>query len=309
MIDRFRGTAKPVVLVVDDAPANIHMLVEALRDEYDIKVAVRGNQALELAERDPQPDIILLDIQMPDMDGLEVCRRLKSQDATRHIPVIFVTAETSWAVEHTCFEVGGVDFVTKPFSIPVVRARVRTHVTLKHRTDMLERLAQLDGLTGIANRRRFDEALLTEWMRCAQHQMPLSLILADVDHFKQFNDTYGHGAGDHCLRGIAGILEANAGRPGDLAARYGGEEFVMLLPMTHQEGARQVAERVREQVSRWHIEAGHDSTRKKVTISAGCATAHPKSDVDPIILIKSADDLLYHAKNNGRNQVAGAEIS
>lgn len=308
MTDRSRPTGKPVVLVVDDAPANIHMLVEALRDEYDIKVAVRGTQALELAERHPQPDIILLDIQMPEMDGLEVCRRLKNQDSTRHIPVIFVTAESSWTVEHTSFEVGGVDYVTKPFSIPVVRARVRTHVTLKRHSDMLERLAQLDGLTGIANRRRFDEALLTEWMRCSQHQMPLSLIMLDVDHFKKFNDTYGHGAGDHCLRGIAGILESNAGRPGDLAARYGGEEFVMLLPMTNQEGARQVAERIREQTSRWHIEAGHDSTRKRVTISAGCATTYPKAGVDPVVLIKAADELLYQAKNNGRNQVAGAEF-
>jgi diguanylate cyclase (GGDEF)-like protein len=300
---------KPVVMVVDDAPANIHILVEGLRDEYEMMVATRGAQALELAVREPQPDLILLDMVMPEMDGHEVCRRLKDDDRTRNIPVIFVTAETSVAMEQQSFELGAVDYVIKPFSLPIVRARVRTHVTLKHRTDMLERLAQLDGLTGIANRRRFDEALETEWSRCARHAMPLSLIIADVDHFKHFNDTYGHGAGDKCLRSIASILQENAARPGDLAARYGGEEFVLLLPFTVHQGAIKVAERLRAQVADSHTMATQSNARRRVTISAGCATTVPGNDKDPASLLRAADEMLYKAKHEGRNRVCGVELA
>jgi diguanylate cyclase (GGDEF)-like protein len=302
-----RNSVRPIILVVDDAPANIHILVEGLRDEYEIMVATRGLQALELANRDPQPDLILLDMVMPEMDGHEVCRQLKNNDKTRNIPVIFVTAETSWETEQQSFELGAVDYVTKPFSLPVVRARVRTHVTLKHRTDLLERLAQMDGLTGIANRRRFDEALQAEWARCAHHNLPLSLVLADVDHFKRFNDTFGHGAGDKCLRGVAAIIQENAARPGDLAARYGGEEFVLLLPLTDHKGAVQVAERLRAQVAAWDSGLAPDNTRRRITISAGCATVLPRAAADPFSLVRTADEMLYKAKNSGRNQVCSTD--
>ncbi len=299
---------KPLILVVDDTPANIHILVEALREDYDVMVATRGAQALELARSEPQPDLILLDMMMPGMNGHEVCRQLKDNDETRDIPVIFVTADNSLDSEQLSFELGAVDYVTKPFSLPVVRARVRTHVTLKHRTDLLERLAKLDGLTEIANRRRFDELLEMEWQRCARKQVPLSAIIADVDHFKNYNDTYGHGAGDKCLRGLGRLLESVAVRPGDLAARYGGEEFAVLLPFTPHDGAAHVAEKLRELVEEWCVDSGASAIPRRITISAGFATIIPKADGDPSVLIKAADEMLYKAKREGRNLVFGKEL-
>ncbi len=299
---------KPLILVVDDTPANIHILVEALREDYDVMVATRGPQAIELAGGEPQPDLILLDMMMPGMDGHEVCRQLKSDDKTRDLPVIFITADTSAASEQLSFELGAVDYVTKPFSLPVVKARVRTHVILKQRTDMLERLAKLDGLTEITNRRRFDEILEMEWQRCARKQVPLSAIMADVDHFKLFNDTYGHGAGDKCLRGLGRLLEGVAARPGDLAARYGGEEFAMLLPFTPYDGAEFVAEKLRKEAAGWRVDSSPGSTMRRITISAGFATIIPKSDGDPSVLIRAADEMLYKAKREGRNRTFGKQI-
>ncbi len=299
---------KPAIMVVDDTPANIRILVEALREEYDVIVATRGEQALELAAIEPQPDLILLDMMMPEMDGHEVCRRLKEDDSTRDIPIIFVTADDSSITEQKSFELGAVDYVTKPFSLPVVRARVRTHVTLKQKTDMLERLAQLDGLTGIANRRRFDEILNLEWQRCGQKQMPLSVIIADVDHFKLFNDTYGHGAGDKCLRDIGYVLGKVASRPGDLAARYGGEEFALLLPLTPADGAALVAEKLRDAVANFPITSGSEMTSRRVTVSVGVSTVIPSENKNRADLVKAADMMLYQAKHEGRNRVCSQDL-
>jgi len=309
MINESEETGKAVILVVDDTPANIKILVEALRSDYDVMVATRGEQALELAAGEMQPDLILLDMMMPEMDGHEVCRRLKSNDRTRDIPVIFITAESSPQSEEKSFELGAVDYVIKPFSLPIVRARVRTHVTLKHRTDMLARLALLDGLTGIPNRRRFDELLEMEWQRCLQKQMPISIIMADVDHFKLYNDTYGHGAGDKCLAGIGKILREVASRPGDLAARYGGEEFSMLLPFTPHDGALQVAENLRKKVSGTQVDSTSGATSRRVTVSVGVATVVPRPDMDPADLLKAGDEMLYQAKGDGRNRVCGRNMN
>ena len=299
--------SKPIVLVVDDTPANIHVLVEALRDDYDMMAATRGKQALELAAGSPQPDLVLLDMMMPEMDGHEVCRRLKEDARTKDIPVIFITAITSDLNEEKSFELGAVDYVTKPFSLPIVRARVRTHIMLKTRTDLLERLSNLDGLTGIANRRRFDEILSTEWSRCLRQKCPISIVLADVDHFKQYNDKHGHGAGDDCLRGLAVLLEQAGARPGDLAARYGGEEFVILLPFTDLDGALAVGEKLRILALEWCPD-NSGSGEKKVTISAGVATTVPTEDSTPEMLVNAADELLYKAKREGRNRVCSAEV-
>lgn len=294
---------RPIVLVVDDVAANIQILAEALRTEYRIRIASRGEDALRLAQRTPQPDLILLDVMMPDMDGYEVCRRLKEDERTQNIPVMFVTARDDAEAEEYGLRLGAVDYIIKPYRLPVVKARVRNHVALKQKTDLLERLALIDGLTGIPNRRNFDERFEVEWRRALRDGKSLALILVDVDHFKAYNDHYGHGAGDVCLRGVARTLLLRLGRPADMVARYGGEEFVVLLPETDLNGACRVAERMREQV--WQLDIAHERADSgRVTISLGVAAMLPSmaEQQQSSLLLAQADAGLYQAKLGGRNR-------
>lgn len=302
--------ARSKILVVDDIPSNVHVLSRILKDEHDIYFATDGAKALELAQS-RLPDLVLLDIMMPGMDGYEVCSRLKTDPITRDIPVIFISAKSEVEDETYGLEVGAIDFISKPISPPIVKARVRNHLLLKRQTDLLRTLSFADGLTGIANRRRFDEVLLREWRRCGRVQLPLSLIMLDVDQFKPYNDHYGHQAGDECLRAVAQLLAEQMMRPGDLIARYGGEEFVCLLPETDEDGAVQVAERLRETVADRRLPHAVSHVADHVTISLGVATARPMLDDTPERLTQLADGLLYEAKRAGRNRVCsgGVEVS
>jgi diguanylate cyclase (GGDEF)-like protein len=206
------------------------------------------------------------------------------------------------------FSLGAVDYIPKPFELPLVIARVRTHLNLKLRTDLLEAQASIDALTGIANRRRFDEALRTEWRRAARNIMPLSLLIFDVDHFKNYNDQYGHGAGDDCLRHIGEALQRAELRPGDFVARYGGEEFAVILPSCHSAGARAIAERIRGVIEGLQIRHEHSSCASVVTVSIGCATQKPAQGGDVSGLFLAADMALYRAKQEGRNRVCTAAL-
>jgi len=292
---------RPRILVVDDQPTNIQTLYQVLKGEYDVAMATDGSQAIELCQRRP-PDLVLLDVVMPGIDGFEVCRRLKTDPATRDVPVIFVTARDSTEDETLGLEVGAVDFIAKPVNPPVVRARVRTHVALKRQADLLRSLAFNDGLTGVANRRWFDERLQVEWLRCRRNKLPLSLILLDLDHFKAYNDRYGHQAGDDCLRAVAAAMKSRLGRPADLLARYGGEEFVCLLPETPIDGARAKAEDLGRAVLDLALPHADSPTAAVVTISRGVATAAPALDGSQNELLQRADELLYAAKRAGRNR-------
>ncbi|ALJ36203.1 diguanylate cyclase [Azospirillum brasilense] len=302
--------ARSKILVVDDIPSNVHVLSRILKDEHDIYFATDGAKALELAQS-RLPDLVLLDIMMPGMDGYEVCSRLKTDPVTRDIPVIFISAKSEVEDETYGLEVGAIDFISKPISPPIVKARVRNHLLLKRQTDLLRTLSFNDGLTGIANRRRFDEVLLREWRRCGRAQLPLSLIMLDVDQFKPYNDHYGHQAGDECLRAVAQLLAEQMMRPGDLIARYGGEEFVCLLPETDEDGAVQVAERLRRTVADRRLPHAVSHVADHVTISLGVATARPMLDDTPERLTQLADGLLYEAKRAGRNRVCsgGVEVA
>ncbi|AWJ90840.1 diguanylate cyclase response regulator [Azospirillum baldaniorum] len=302
--------ARSKILVVDDIPSNVHVLSRILKDDHDIYFATDGAKALELAQS-RLPDLVLLDIMMPGMDGYEVCSRLKTDPITRDIPVIFISAKSEVEDETYGLEVGAIDFISKPISPPIVKARVRNHLLLKRQTDLLRTLSFADGLTGIANRRRFDEVLLREWRRCGRVQLPLSLIMLDVDQFKPYNDHYGHQAGDECLRAVAQLLAEQMMRPGDLIARYGGEEFVCLLPETDEGGAVQVAERLRETVADRRLPHAVSHVADHVTISLGVATARPTLDDTPDRLTQLADGLLYEAKRAGRNRVCsgGVEVA
>lgn len=293
---------KPRVLIVDDTPDNLHLLAEMLGEDYEVRIATGGQRALELASRDDlRPDLILLDVMMPGMSGFEVCRAIKESDATRNIPIIFVTAKDGQENEARGLSLGAVDYITKPFHLAIVLARVRNHINLKLKSDQLERYANLDGLTDIANRRRFDETLEKEWLRAMRDGRELSLAIMDIDCFKQFNDIYGHGAGDECLRRAARALQGALSRPADLLARYGGEEFAVVLPDTGEQGGRNIAQRLLDAVSGLRIRHRGNSAGDVVTLSIGCATTLPNRDTTPRQLLDAADDLLYAAKEGGRN--------
>jgi len=232
----FPVQTRPRLLVVDDQPANIQVLYQILSSDYQVFMATSGAQALALCAA-RQPDLVLLDLIMPDMDGYQVCQRLKEDAVTRDIPVIFITAQTDESAEEMGFDLGAVDFISKPINPRIVKARVKTHLMLKAQSDLLRSWAYLDGLTGVHNRRFFDERVNAEMGRAIRNQTPLSLVMLDVDFFKRFNDHYGHQAGDDCLRRVAGTLKNSLMRGGDHVARYGGEEFVCLLPDTDFAGA------------------------------------------------------------------------
>jgi diguanylate cyclase (GGDEF)-like protein len=290
------------VLIVDDQPANVRVMAEALSDTYEIFFATSGAKALEIAAGS-NIDLVLLDVVMPDLDGFEVCRRLKEDERTNAIPVIFVTAREEESDETRGFDLGAVDYITKPIRPPIVRARVRMQLDLKHARDLLERLALIDPLTGIANRRRFEAALDDEWRRAARHSSWFSLAIVDVDDFKAYNDAYGHTRGDDCLRAVAHQLAVVARRPGDVVARYGGEEFAIVLPATDGEAMSAQMQRLLAAVESLNL--GHPRSRcaDHVTISIGSVsvTASPAGQATDVV--EAADRLLYQAKENGRNQV------
>jgi len=294
---------KPLVLIVDDTPTNIQVLAEALRTEYRVKVAASGKAAFDVIAKQGLPDLILLDVMMPEMDGYEVCRKLKQNPRTQAIPVIFVTAKTEVEDEERGLKLGAVDYIAKPFHLAIVSARVRNHINLKLMTNLLESRAMLDGLTNIANRRHFDEQLDREWKRAQRTATALTLIMVDIDYFKPYNDHYGHGAGDACLQKVAAELADSVERPPDLVARYGGEEFVVLLPATDAAGAGQIAERIRARIEALGIAHEYSAAAQRVTVSMGLASCVPVTGEAAASLLEKADRMLYRAKAAGRNQV------
>lgn len=300
------AATKARLLVVDDQPINIQVMNQIFADQYQVFMATSGQQALDFCQRSP-PDLILLDIVMPNMDGFEVCAALKAAPETRDIPVIFVTAHTHASEETRGLEAGAVDFISKPVNPAVVRARVKTQMTLKRQSDLMRQLVFMDGLTCVFNRRYFDQQLLTEMARAVRAQHPLSLIMLDVDFFKRFNDHYGHQAGDDCLRQVAQTLQQALRRPADLVARYGGEEFVCVLPETHFEQAMNLARELELSVRRKAIRHA-DSVADVVTISVGVAGFTAGASGDAASLVALADAQLYQAKASGRGRVCGRTL-
>jgi diguanylate cyclase (GGDEF)-like protein len=288
---------------VDDTPENITILMEILQDQYNLSVAVDGATALEIAVSEGPPDLILLDIMMPGIDGYEVCKRLKSDPKTADIPVIFVTAMSEVEDEAKGLVLGAIDYIRKPISPAIVSARVKNHLELKRHRDLLKDLSSIDGLTSIANRRRFDDTLAQEWSRCIRSSQPIALIMIDIDFFKEYNDNYGHLAGDDCLKLVAQTLESSVRRAGDLVARYGGEEFVVLLPETNLDGAIVVADTLKKEIEALNITHAFSEVADKVSVSMGVTSSSPHVESSQETLIKAADEALYKAKENGRNQI------
>ncbi len=290
------------ILIVDDQPLMIRVIHQIFADEHELFMATSGQQALEFCQNNP-PDLVLLDVVMPGMDGLETCRRLKQDERTASIPVIFVTGQTTEDEENECWDAGCVDFVNKPVNARTLVKRVRSHLTLKFQSDLLRRMAMLDGLTKLANRRYFDQHLSQEWRRCKRAGKPLSLIMLDIDHFKKYNDSLGHQQGDDSLRMVASAIGKTAHRPADLVARYGGEEFVVILPETDLAGAANIGELIEESVRDLQIQHPTSPVSSVLTVSIGVASVIPGESNSPELLIQAADQHLYLAKKRGRGQV------
>lgn len=298
-MDDIAAETHSLILIIDDSPEAIRLLAGMLNDVGQIIFATDGRTGIRLA-RQRQPHLILLDVDMPDMNGYEVCRILKTDPDTRDCAIIFVTAMVSSKSEIKALAAGAVDFISKPLTPPVVRARVQTHLKLRHQSAALAQLASRDGLTGLYNRRFMNEQLETEIQRHKRQMLPISIAMIDVDHFKPYNDGYGHIEGDTCLKRIAALIDAHSRRPGELAARFGGEEFVVILPHTNAAEAAKYGERLCASVHSLNI--GHAYAPVGcITISVGVASVIPDGPSTPESLLAAADEALYRAKAAGRN--------
>jgi diguanylate cyclase (GGDEF)-like protein len=297
-------TPRALILIVDDEVANIEVLNAALEDEFEICFATSGEEAIRIT-LEVLPDLILLDILMPGLDGYEVCRRLKEDPLIADVPIIFTTGLGDQEAEVRGLSLGAIDYVTKPISPVIVRARVRNHIELKRMRDRLAELAVTDALTGLGNRRRLEQTLRLETARLARTADWLSVVMLDIDFFKLFNDTYGHPAGDHCIAMVAAALNRAVRRAADLTARYGGEEFACVLPGSEHEAAMVVAHSIRDQVHSLGIPHMRSAAGAYVTVSVGVATARCMPGMAPELWIKAADRQLYLAKAAGRNHVVG----
>ncbi|MCL2661943.1 MAG: diguanylate cyclase [Oscillospiraceae bacterium] len=289
------------ILIVDDELLNLKMLRSILHDEYIVFTAKDGLTAIAIASKE-KPDLILLDILMPEMDGYEVLGILKSDSETRHIPVIFITGLDSKTEEEKGLSMDAVDYISKPFSPGIVHLRVKNQIQIVNQIRTIELLSNLDQLTQIPNRRSLDQQLISEWGRSIRENIPLSLLMIDVDKFKVYNDKYGHLQGDTVLQMIAETIVATLQRAGDFAARFGGEEFCVLLPGADMDGAMLVAEQIRKAIETLVFRC-EDGTAGKVTISVGVHSLIPNvTDTIPDMIAK-ADKAMYAAKEAGRNCV------
>lgn len=296
---------RPRLLVIDDSPDVHRLLTARLRTEnLTIVSAQNGADGLKTAVAEP-PAIILLDIEMPDMDGFEVLRALKDNPATLEVPVIILSGHTTMQDKVTAFDLGAVDYVTKPFEPTELRVRVRSALRLARLVQMLAQRAQVDGLTGLWNRAYFDA-------RCGEcvsandrHSRPLAMALLDADHFKSVNDTFGHPAGDLVLQGISDTLRKQC-RTTDIPCRYGGEEFAILMPDTAPDDARILCERIREGIEKI-VWTKHPE--RTVTVSIGLIGSGTRCPLPPAKWVESADKALYAAKSQGRNRTVVADLT
>ena len=294
------GSTKKI-LIVDDEKMNIIELAHFLKPQYDVIVAIDGASALDAASKH-LPDIILLDIIMPDMSGFDVLSNLKDSPATMNIPVIFITGLSSAGDEEKGLSLGAVDYIIKPFNKSLVKARIKTHLKISDYIRMIEQLCMLDTLTGLSNRRGFDERMNAEWGRAFREKKPLGLIIFDIDKFKLYNDTYGHPQGDVLLRAIADALKDTVNRASDFTSRWGGEEFVVLLPDTDIDGTANIAEQIRVNIKGTVVPLV-DGTNTSATVSLGAVSVIP-CEADTIAeFMARADKLLYNAKKTGRDRL------
>ncbi|AHH06483.1 Response regulatory protein [Borrelia crocidurae DOU] len=288
------------LLLVDDTPTNLDLLLDILQNNYDIRVALNGFDALKQVEID-KPDLILLDVLLPDVSGYEVCRRLKNDPETRDISVIFISSRNSTDAQLEGFNVGGVDYILKPFNGRIINARIKTHLELKRLRDYFKNLSRIDGLTQIPNRRFFTDKFAKSWMQALEHQDNVIVGMLDIDYFKKYNDNYGHTNGDECLKLIAKSLNRIAIKYKIDVARYGGEEFILFSVNKSLEEMIKIVSFLIEDIRNLGIVHEYSDISHFVTVSIGLAEQVPQ-DSNFTNIIKLADDKLYEAKISGRNQ-------
>ncbi|HIJ60671.1 MAG TPA: diguanylate cyclase, partial [Nitrospirae bacterium] len=293
---------KQRILIVDDVTLNIQLLNDVLKDEYEIFFSTNALDTIVMAEKN-KPDIVLMDIMMPDINGYELCKQFKENPLFRDIPVIFITALDEIEHESKGLKLGAVDYITKPFNPEIVKLRVSNQLELKRNRDILSNLSRIDGLTGIPNRRAFDEIFAKEWLRAIREGTSISILMIDVDYFKLYNDYYGHSAGDECLKKVAQTIKLTLLRPADFVARYGGEEFVCLLPDTDETGALHTAKKILKAIIDLKLPHPTSLVSNHVSVSIGISNVMASIHSDPSIVLLEADKALYKAKDRGRNNV------
>ncbi len=299
---------KPTILVVDDMTTTLLLIHDLLKDTYEVKIAKSGTKALEILESPNDIDLILLDIEMPDINGYDVCKRIKNNETIKNIPIIFITGRTSQEDEEYGLNLGAIDYITKPFNKAIVKLRIKNYLDLKIKNDMLEKLSMYDGLTNIRNRRFFDETFEKTFNEIKRDKKSLAVLMIDIDFFKPYNDNYGHGQGDETLRKVAKALEKTIKRASDFVARYGGEEFVILLKDINKDGVEAVANNLLNAVRELKITHEFSKIENYVTISIGASYYNSSSDITKLELLLKADETLYSVKNSGRNNFAILEV-
>ncbi len=299
---------KPTILIVDDMTTNLLLLSDLLKDDCNIKISKSGTKALEILNAPNDIDLVLLDIEMPDINGYEVCKELKNNNKTKNLPIVFITAKNSEEDEEFALNLGAIDYITKPFSKAILKLRLKNHLELKLKTDLLEQLSMYDGLTNIRNRRFFDEAFETTFLEIKRENKNLAIMMIDIDFFKPYNDNYGHGKGDEALKKVAFALQSTIKRPTDLVARYGGEEFVILLKDIDKPGLETVAKNLLEAVRDLKITHDFSKVANFITVSIGISYYNTNKDITKIELLIKADETLYKVKNSGRNNFSILDI-
>lgn len=301
----------PDILIIDDDSTVVIALNRALNKIGRIRFASDAKQAFAMIN-ESHPNLILLDVELPDFSGLEVCSKLKNNLDTENIPVLFITSHTEVGFEEKVFDVGAADYIVKPLNPRVVAARVQTHLDYHRVIRLLEELAHTDGMTGLANRRTFDEGLVMELKRSLRGKEPLTVVLVDIDEFKKYNDYFGHLAGDDCIKKIALSLGSSVRRSTDLVARYGGEEFAFVMPNMNVEDAGQWLAELLKTIEQLAIAHAPNATYEVVTISIGYSTLNPEKesaiDSDDWAIVKAADQALYESKQNGRNCISYTQL-
>lgn len=307
MIEESRVT----ILIVDDMSTNLMMLSDILKDDYNIKISKTGKKAIELC-KNLDIDLVLLDIEMPLMNGYEVCKNLKNDEKTKNIPIIFVSAKNSEEDEEYGLNLGAIDYISKPFSKVIIKARVKNQIKLKQKTELLEKLSNYDGLTNIKNRRYFDERLNQVYKDTKDKNKNLALMMIDIDFFKPYNDNYGHGKGDEALKIVAKTLENTIlntlNRSNDLVARYGGEEFVVLLSNIDLKELEEISNTLVKVIRDAKIEHKFSKIAPYVTISLGAVLYKSSNDLSIASIMKSADEALYEVKQKSRDNFLVKEL-